>query len=191
MAQDQENDFSQIAWPGFVDILSAVIIMFVFFLMIVATALFFHIIIFISKIESDQVAEQVQSEYEFEFSQVQTEFAESTEQSIKFDEELNRFIVFFSDDAISLLPKIKLEIEEKLKPYAENGKQVEINLQSAKFSTGVDAVSRKVSVARMLNVRNTVMASGLEPQAIKPQLVNGYEIEGNEHWVIIEIVEKE
>lgn len=190
MPQDQETDFSQIAWPGFVDILSAVIIMFVFFLMIVATALFFHIIIFISKIESDQVAENVQSEYEYEFSQVQTEFAESLEQSVKYDEEYNRLIVFFDDDAISVLPKIKEEIMGKLKGFVDNDEDVEIKLKSSKFLSGLDAISRKISVARMLNLRNTVIASGVKPQSIKPEIINGYDIEGKEHWVIIEIQEK-
>lgn len=55
MSGRREEDFGAIAWPGFVDILSAVIIMFVFFVMIVASALYFHIIIFKSKIESETV----------------------------------------------------------------------------------------------------------------------------------------
>ncbi len=47
---DQDEDMGAMAWPGFVDILSSVIIMFVFFVMVVASALYFHIIIFKSKI---------------------------------------------------------------------------------------------------------------------------------------------
>lgn len=50
MSGDAEEDLSAIAWPGFVDILSSVIIMFVFFVMIVATALFFHVLIYKAKI---------------------------------------------------------------------------------------------------------------------------------------------
>ena len=55
MSGRREDDFGAIAWPGFVDILSAVIIMFVFFVMITASALYFHILIFKSKIESETV----------------------------------------------------------------------------------------------------------------------------------------
>ena len=50
---DDGEDLGAMAWPGFVDILSSVIIMFVFFVMVVASALYFHIIIFKSKILSE------------------------------------------------------------------------------------------------------------------------------------------
>ncbi len=50
---DEEEDLGALAWPGFVDILSSVIIMFVFFVMVVASALYFHIIIFKNKILSE------------------------------------------------------------------------------------------------------------------------------------------
>lgn len=58
-----EDDLSAIAWPGFVDILSSVIIMFVFFVMIVATALFFHVIIYKSKILAE-IEAQIQAQTE-------------------------------------------------------------------------------------------------------------------------------
>lgn len=48
-----DDDMGSIAWPGFVDILSSVIMMFVFFVMIVSSALYFHIIIFKSRILSE------------------------------------------------------------------------------------------------------------------------------------------
>ena len=51
--QDEDEDLASMAWPGFVDILSSVIIMFIFFVMVVASALYFHIIIFKSKILSE------------------------------------------------------------------------------------------------------------------------------------------
>lgn len=59
---DGEDNIEANAWPGFVDILSSVMIMFVFFLMITATALYFHTIQFKSKVLSNNakvVAEQV------------------------------------------------------------------------------------------------------------------------------------
>ncbi len=62
---DEDEDMGSMAWPGFVDILSSVIIMFVFFVMVVASALYFHIIIFKSKIlaeiaESTSASSQMQ-----------------------------------------------------------------------------------------------------------------------------------
>lgn len=57
---DEEEDLGSMAWPGFVDILSSVIIMFVFFVLVVASALYFHIIIFKNKILSE-LSEYTQS----------------------------------------------------------------------------------------------------------------------------------
>jgi len=65
MSGDEDEDLGSIAWPGFVDILSSVIIMFVFFVLVVASALYFHIIIFKSKIlseVSESISAQSQSE---------------------------------------------------------------------------------------------------------------------------------
>ncbi len=71
MSDNAEEDLSAIAWPGFVDILSAVIIMFVFFVMIVATALYFHTIIYKSKILVE-VTEQVTSDIKKQTENTQT-----------------------------------------------------------------------------------------------------------------------
>jgi len=62
------DDMDSLAWPGFVDILSAVIIMFVFFVMVTATALFFHTKQFKSKIakESEEKIELIEMQKEKE-----------------------------------------------------------------------------------------------------------------------------
>lgn len=64
----EEDDLGAMAWPGFVDILSSVLIMFVFFLMLTAVALAFHTALFKSKIKAEfaqkteqQVKEEVQN----------------------------------------------------------------------------------------------------------------------------------
>lgn len=193
MSERRQDDLSAIAWPGFVDILSAVIIMFVFFLMIVATALFFHIIIFISKIESDIIKEDVQSEYEYQFAQAQTEFAEAKEQTMEVDTESDEILVFFGGDSISITPEVKQQIgahlEELLSKRGPDGYQ--FNIYAARAAKGVDFVNRKVAVSRMLNIRNAIMNTGFLPTTIKAQMVKGYEIEGKEHWVRVEIKEKQ
>lgn len=50
-----DNDLSAIAWPGFVDILSSVVIMFVFFVLLVSVALYFHVITYKAKVQKDAV----------------------------------------------------------------------------------------------------------------------------------------
>ena len=50
------DDVSNITWPGFVDIMSSVIMMFIFFVLITSVALYFHTITYKSKVMA-QVAE--------------------------------------------------------------------------------------------------------------------------------------
>jgi len=47
----REDDMASIAWPGFVDILSAVIIMFVFFVMVIVVVLYIYTIKFTATVE--------------------------------------------------------------------------------------------------------------------------------------------
>ena len=58
MSDTADEDLSALAWPGFVDILSSVLIVFVFFVIIIASALYYHVITFKSKIVQE-IVEQV------------------------------------------------------------------------------------------------------------------------------------
>ncbi len=189
---NDEGDLSALAWPGFVDILSAVIIMFVFFLLIVATSLYFHMLIFVSKVESKIAAENVKTENNFEFSQIQTQFAESKEQTILDSAEVKGFTVFFGTDSISILPEIKIEMKEKLQSYFEGIDITEyrVNVFASKSEGGVSTMAKKIAVARMLNVRNVIMNSDIDPEFILPKLVKGYEIDEKFHWVRVELVKR-
>ncbi|MFK8083441.1 MAG: hypothetical protein AB8B97_24435 [Granulosicoccus sp.] len=51
MSADSGSDMAANAWPGFVDILSAVVIMFVFFVLIISAVLYFHTITYTAKVE--------------------------------------------------------------------------------------------------------------------------------------------
>lgn len=51
----REDDYAAIAWPGFVDVLSSALIMFVFFVLITAVALYFHVLIYKSTINSTTI----------------------------------------------------------------------------------------------------------------------------------------
>ena len=192
MSAEDNDDLSAIAWPGFVDILSAVIIMFVFFLMIVATALFFHIIIYISKVKSGVVAEEVESEQEYEFTQVQTQFAESTEQEVDIKMEENTIIVHFGTDSISVLEASKDEISSSLLELIANIKSENYNIliEAVRPESTIENVGRQVALARMLNIRNTVIDSGVNSSEIFPKISETYEIDGQTQWVKIQVQEK-
>jgi hypothetical protein len=187
MAESSEEDLSAIAWPGFVDILSAVIIMFVFFLMIVAVSLFFHMITYISKVQSNQDLKRTEAKEINEFIQVQAEFAESEEQEIKINEEEKSITVFFSVDAISLLSDVKDQIIAELEKYKADGQKYTIDILAPKPAKTTDISSRKVGVARMFNVRNAAIVAGFEPSDVAPKLIPGYDIEDSRQWVKIEI----
>lgn len=55
MSERREDDYAAIAWPGFVDVLSAVLLMFVFFVLITAVALYFHVLIYKSTINATTI----------------------------------------------------------------------------------------------------------------------------------------
>lgn len=192
MGDRREDDLSAIAWPGFVDILSAVIIMFVFFVMIVATALYFHILIFTSKVKSDEAAEDVVAENQYKFTQLQTQFAESTEQTMSVDSDNKSLVVFFGTDSISVLPEIKEQLDTNLKKYFADGGAdgYDIRVHIPKSDEGLINITKEISVARMLNVRNTLIDAGFNPQSIRPKMVDAYSIEEKDHWIKIEMVKR-
>ncbi len=82
---DDSNDLSAIAWPGFVDILSAVIIMFVFFVLIIAVVLYFHVITYKSKVQTDAVnlAMEAVSELEVESRSQKTQKADESAEMLE------------------------------------------------------------------------------------------------------------
>lgn len=104
MSDGSEEDLSAVAWPGFVDILSAVIIMFVFFVMIIALSLYDHMETYKAKVIVE-ITEKVQGGIE---STKTTEKAESTE-----DETTD-----FAFDAVKALEK-KIKVMEQEKEVLE------------------------------------------------------------------------
>lgn len=97
----REDDLSAIAWPGFVDILSAVIIMFVFFVMVTAVALYFHTITYKSKFK--QQAEFTNKEVvQVENNDDMAQRAKSLEKQLKVvteeKESLEHILADFQDE---------------------------------------------------------------------------------------------
>ena len=214
-----DNVMAATAWPGFVDILSSVLIMFVFFVMIVASALYFHILIFKAKIisqaqeqmvmQSDttvvsaqnrvlqqkvqgltqkmETMEQVISEYEEQFHQEATQFGESTEQDLTVIPEENTIIVFFGNDSITLTAESKTEIENFTTDYLANNAAefTTIRIQGGKDPEMVGSSTRKIAVARMLNVRNMFLNTDIPPNQIIPRILDGQKVDESFHWVKI------
>lgn len=101
---DIDNSQENIAWPGFVDILSSVIIMFVFFLLVVASALYFHIIIFKSQVLSEEATSSRAESRMQELATTNrflTEKVEELEEELKLLEDISEDneIQLFKDDA--------------------------------------------------------------------------------------------
>jgi cell division protein FtsB len=117
--QDDDHNLETIAWPGFVDILSSVIIMFVFFVMVVASALYFHIIIFKSQVLSEEaVSAKSQSKVEelAKTNRFLTEKIEEMKDEMKMLEEIsdkNDIQLFKEDSEFSESEDQKIDISSE------------------------------------------------------------------------------
>lgn len=223
MSHGGDGDLEAQAWPGFVDILSSTMIMFVFFLMITATALFFHTIMFKSKLlshneevvtdrvnkkvkdlvqENKQLKEKIEEmkqnasaggdieqQQKIKLLQQATEFADSVEQEVKIAENEKEITVLFGADAISLTKDTNETIVAFLKKFA--GQNVRFVVTAGKESDERMALTaRKVSVARMLNVRNQLIQAKIDPNHITATIVEDNDVSGKGDWVKITVEQK-
>jgi len=222
---EEEEDLGAMAWPGFVDILSSVIIMFVFFVMVVASALYFHIIIFKSKIlaevadsvsaqakmeelattnrsltkkieemtEEMKILEQVNEENEIQLFKEDSGFAESKDQEIKENFDDKSLTVFFGKDSISLTKVTQDKISALVEKYASQYKaeNLKVSILSNKNPDTVnDVISRRLAVARMLNVRNTFLESEIPKEQINAKTIEQDSKNGTYNWVQIKFEQK-
>jgi hypothetical protein len=213
-----DDDLAAQAWPGFVDILSSTMIMFVFFLMITATALFFHTIMFKSKLMSqnekvitERVKEEVQQlvqenkdlkekieqmeetqkgsgsvkdGQQINLLQQSTQFAASKEQQVDVSSNDETMVVYFGSDAISLTQDTNEKITQFLRKF--EGKSVEATITASKQpNDNFGLTGRKVSVARMLNVRNQLIQAKIDPSKIKAVIVEEASADNKHDWVKI------
>lgn len=207
---DDGDDLTAIAWPGFVDILSAVIIMFVFFTMIIASALYFHTIIFKSKLieeanksQSSEISEQVEeltqekqsledqvANLNEKINQVYANLAQSVEQRTIVSEDENQIVIFFSDKAITVTQDTKDQIEAFLAKHKElaGGRPMRAIIDAGKNPAApTESLARTVAFARLFNVRNVLLTEQTDPGSISVNLVPPEEIEESYHWVRLRI----
>ena len=204
---DTADDLESHSWPGFVDILSAAIMMFVFFVLITAVALFFHMITYTSK--SQSAAEAVQSaqsqmaELEQENEQLkqavaglnakilETEatFSESEgDQRLLYSDDGLSVIIFFGTNSITVTEDTDAELREfaesVLGRYSPD--QIKMKITSPKTTSGIDTIARKVAVARIFNVRNAFLESAVNKETTFLNVVPTEAIEDEHDWAKIQ-----
>lgn len=95
MNNDGSADMAANAWPGFVDILSAVVIMFVFFVLITAAVLYFYTITYKAKVEGQvaaAVTEAVEGSQTEKIEELERENIEKVEELERENQELREKI---------------------------------------------------------------------------------------------------
>lgn len=206
----QSDDLESHSWPGFVDILSAAIMMFVFFILITALALFIQVITYTSK-ESPQakidVTQNKVSELEIEnrelrkslaglqqkIKETDSAFSESAEeQRTVVSEDGMSMFVFFGPTSITLTE----DTADAITQYAQDvigrygASQLSMNLVSAKSVSPIDTIARKIAVARMFNVRNSFLDGDLPREEIHMEVVEPAQVEDSYDWTQIEFTKR-
>ncbi len=230
MTPDGSSDMAANAWPGFVDILSAVVIMFVFFVLITAAVLYFYTITYKAKVEGQPNVEVVAAlpslgaatieELEAENSALKKQIesaqaeasqgggsdttevpsdtqsaaqafgAQASEQQVMTSTENRSMVLFHDPGAITVddqsEEKIAQFINELVEKYgAENLEIVLTSPKTAKAAT--QSRAKRLAVARMLNVRNSLLSSPLDREKIQLNVVESEALEGSANWTQLQI----
>ena len=229
MSGDTESDMAANAWPGFVDILSAVVIMFVFFVLIIAAVLYFYTITYKAKVEGRVTSEitrvfveaeilelkelkrenkELRNELKSKETKVsqgggksevvtdnETEAAQSfgmqaTEQKILTSDEDRSIVLFHDPGAITVDEDSESQIAEFIDQMSKlhGYENLEIVLTSPKTANAAtQSREKRLAVARMLNVRNSLLDSDVERANIKLTVVETEEIEESDSWTRLQI----
>ena len=200
------DDLESHSWPGFVDILSAAIMMFVFFVLITALALFIHVITYTSKEDPTAVLDVKQneiSELEIEnrelreslaglqqkIKETESTFSESDlDQRLVFGDDGMSLVVFFGRTSITLTE----ESDKQIKDFLQRVKgrhsltNLTLNLSASKTTSPIETIARKIAVARIFNVRNSFLESDLPREAIYLDVKEPSTIEDSYNWAKIQ-----
>ncbi|MFK8077105.1 MAG: hypothetical protein AB8B84_11000 [Granulosicoccus sp.] len=229
MSAEGDTDMAANAWPGFVDILSAVVIMFVFFVLIIAAVLYFYTITYKAKVEGRVTSElsrvfveaeilelkelkRENKELRNELKSKETKISEGggkstvavkneTEAAQSFGEQSTEQIVMASDDDKSMVIlhdagaiTVDEESETKIMEFIEQMSQqhgsekLEVVLTSPKTANAAtQSREKRLAVARMLNVRNSLLSSSIDRENINLTVVEAEEIEDSEGWTRLQI----
>lgn len=229
MSHDGGSDMAANAWPGFVDILSAVVIMFVFFVLITAAVLYFYTITYKAKVEgqaaqvikevgaankllvledlqreNQELREQIESvetkssqgggssdtETKNETQAAQSFGAQATEQAMLSSAQDQTLVLFHDPGAITVNEESEAKIIEFIeKMVADHGSDnIELVLTSPKIdNVATQTRAKRLAVARMLNVRNALLASSANRENIKLTVVESEQIEDSTDWTRLQV----
>ncbi|MCP5179241.1 MAG: hypothetical protein R3E84_07930 [Pseudomonadales bacterium] len=200
------DDIEGNSWPGFVDILSATIMMFMFFVLITAVALFFHVITFTSRedpvtVEELEVTKQqvvVLEEQNDELRkkvagleqksmEIDASFSESEgDQNFKISDDGMTLTVFFGANSITVTQDTSDAIVNFVNiALSRYGGRLRANITSPKTRSSIETVARKVAVARILNTRNSLLKTELARQSIMFGVKRSEKVDGDYNWAQI------
>ena len=229
MSTNSDSDMAANAWPGFVDILSAVVIMFVFFVLIIAAVLYFYTITYKAKIEGRVTSDitrvfaeaeilelkelkrenkELRNELKSKLTQVsegggksevetdnETEAAQSfgmqaTEQKLLTSDTDRSIVVFHDPGAITVDVESETQITNFIEQMSNQhgAENLEIVLTSPKTANAAtQSREKRLAVARMLNVRNSLLDSDVDRANIAVKVVETEEIEESDSWTRLQI----
>ena len=210
---DDGADLAASSWPGFVDILSAVVIMFVFFVLVTAVALYVHTITYTSKTRVEGAVQVVVDQEPLEqivdvlreenqslktklaglveqVRQTEAQFRESGEdQKVELAEEGRTLLIFYGKGSITLTDAnrevVKSFVQRNVEQYGAENLELAMSASKNKRSP-IETISRKVAIARLMNVRNEFLDSGLNKDSIFVKVENPTEIKGQYDWAKLE-----
>ena len=196
---------------GFVDILSATILMFMFFVLITAVALFFHVLTFTSK--EDPVSEQEITEVKQLVMVLEEENQELREQVAGLNQKANEidanfaethadqkftvspdgmtFVVFFGANSITITEAVETAIKAFIDTgIAKHGASVNAVMTAPKTRSNIDSVARKVAIARLLNTRNGLLETALKRESILLEVKPPAALDGDPNWAMIQLTKR-
>lgn len=241
----RDDDAGAIAWPGFVDILSSVMIMFLFFMLITSIVMYGLNIQFreemkkqneqkLSELASEELREKLKellsgdetveellkkledqmqmdnvaqvkeklqqendvlanevAELQKVVEQVQKDVSEGTEQATKVGED-NSLLIIFSNNDVSLSEQTTKVIDSYIEAISEKLKGKKFNvriLTSDNPNAASISLSREISLARSLNVRNVLLKQSVDSSAIEVNYSKPKSIDETYNWlkVMVEV----
>lgn len=205
---DSGEDLEGMAMSGFVDVLSATILMFMFFILITAVALFFHVLTFISKevpvseaeiLEVKQLVVVLEEENQElrekvaglnqKGGEIDANFTETNaDQKYFISPDGMTFAVFFGANSITITEPVAAAIKAFMeKGIATHGSSLKAAMTAPRTTSNIDTVARKIAIARLLNTRNSLLATTLARESIQLEVKPPEELDGEPNWAMIQL----
>ena len=214
MSDRRQDDMAAQAWPGFVDILSSTVIMFVFFVMVIVVVLFLYTIKYtatVEKVAEEKVKRETQTEKSESLGDLEElknvtakEIADL--QLIKSEiiaeiEQLssglqgsgnqtvmingNELIILFEDNAITLTEETIAELNAFMEGH-RSGVQMSIRAGDDPLAL-TPSSSRRLNLSRMMNVRNVLIKRDNPPERVSLNYSEAEKIGDYYGWIKVSL----